>query len=119
MRQPASYCGVTAIKPSYGRVSRFGLVAFASSLDQVGPIARSARDAARLMGVIAGPDARDATCVARPAADYEAACGKPVKGLRVGVLRDALGEGTAAEVRRAVETALATLEGLGCELIDL
>src|SRR5690348_11639957 len=79
VRQPASYCGVTAIKPTYGRVSRRGLVAYASSLDQVGPIARSTRDAARLLGVIAGHDPADATSAEQPVDDYEAECGKDVR----------------------------------------
>lgn len=119
VRQPGAYCGVTALKPGYGRVSRHGLIAFASSLDQVGPIARNARDAARLLRAIAGADARDATCIDRPADDYEAACGRDVRGLRVGVVRDTLGHGTAPEVNAAVEGALDRLAGLGCEVVDV
>ncbi|MFW5920517.1 MAG: Asp-tRNA(Asn)/Glu-tRNA(Gln) amidotransferase subunit GatA [Polyangiales bacterium] len=120
VRQPGAFCGVTAIKPTYGRVSRYGLVAFASSLDQVGPFGRSVRDAARLLGVIAGADPRDATCADRPVDDYEAACGRDVQGLRVGVVREQLeGQGNDPEVRAAVEKAAEQLEGLGCELVDV
>jgi aspartyl-tRNA(Asn)/glutamyl-tRNA(Gln) amidotransferase subunit A len=119
VRQPASYCGITAIKPSYGRVSRYGLVAFASSLDQVGPLARNMRDAARLLGVISGHDARDATSVVRPVADYEAECGRSVRGLRVGVVRSALEAGCESAVQVAVARALERLAALGCELVDV
>jgi aspartyl-tRNA(Asn)/glutamyl-tRNA(Gln) amidotransferase subunit A len=118
VRQPAAFCGVTAIKPSYGRVSRYGLVAFASSLDQVGPIARNVRDAARLLAVIAGHDARDATSAQLPVADYEAECGKDVKGLRVGVVRSAL-DGCDHTVTAAMGAAITRLEGLGCQLVDV
>jgi aspartyl-tRNA(Asn)/glutamyl-tRNA(Gln) amidotransferase subunit A len=114
VRQPAGFCGLTAIKPTYGRVSRHGLVAFASSLDQVGPIARDARDAARLLRVIAGHDARDATSVARPIEDYEAECGRDVKGLRVGVLGGL--EGCDPAVVQTFDGALDQLRRLGCEL---
>ncbi|MGD8858582.1 MAG: Asp-tRNA(Asn)/Glu-tRNA(Gln) amidotransferase subunit GatA [Myxococcales bacterium] len=118
VRQPASYCGVTALKPTYGRVSRYGLVAFASSLDQIGPITRSARDAARLLAVIAGHDPRDATSVDRPAPDFEAECGKDVQGMRLGVVR-ALIDGCDASVVESVTAALSRLERLGCELVDV
>jgi len=118
VRQPASYCGITAIKPTYGRVSRRGLVAYASSLDQVGPIARSTRDAARLLGVIAGHDPGDATCSEQPVDDYEAECGQDVRGLRVGVVRSAL-RACDADVAAAIERALEQLRGLGCELLDV
>ena len=118
VRQPASYCGITAIKPTYGRVSRYGLVAFASSLDQVGPMAREVRDAARLLTVIAGRDPRDATSVEAPVADYEAECGLEVRGLRVGVVRGAL-EGCDAAVTAATRAALQRLAALGCELVEV
>ncbi|MFI5307706.1 MAG: Asp-tRNA(Asn)/Glu-tRNA(Gln) amidotransferase subunit GatA [Polyangiales bacterium] len=118
VRQPASFCGVTAIKPTYGRVSRYGLVAFASSLDQIGPIARDARDAARVLGAIAGHDPRDATSVDRPVDDYEAECGKDVRGLRIGVLRSAL-EGCDRAVVDAIEAALGRLTRMGCELCEV
>jgi aspartyl-tRNA(Asn)/glutamyl-tRNA(Gln) amidotransferase subunit A len=119
VRQPASYCGVTAIKPTYGRVSRYGLIAFASSLDQVGPLARNMRDAARLLGVIAGHDARDATSAALPVPDYEAECARDVRGMRVGVVKN-LTAGCEPAVVRAFETAVEQLEKrLGCELVEV
>jgi aspartyl-tRNA(Asn)/glutamyl-tRNA(Gln) amidotransferase subunit A len=119
VRQPAAFCGVTAIKPSYGRVSRYGLVAFASSLDQVGPITRDVRDAARLLSVIAGPDARDATCVSRPAEDYESHCGRGIAGLRVGVLRGLAQQGNDPAVAAAFEAALTCLREQGAELVEV
>ncbi len=90
VRQPGAFCGVTAMKPTYGRVSRYGLIAFASSLDQIGTFARSARESARILSVIAGHDARDATSVTNAVDDYEGECGKDLRGLRVGVVTDAL-----------------------------
>jgi len=118
VRQPASYCGITAIKPTYGRVSRYGLVAFASSLDQVGPMARNVRDAARLLSVIAGRDRRDATSVEHEVPDYEAQCGKDVATLRVGIVRGAL-EGCDAAVTAATQAAFRRLSDLGCELVEI
>ena len=119
VRQPAAYCGVTAIKPTYGRVSRYGLVAFASSLDQVGPITTDVRDGARLLAVLAGHDVRDATSSLRPVADYEAECGKPVAAMRVGVVKGAVDEGCDAAVREAFQASLQTFKDLGCELVDV
>ncbi len=119
VRQPASYCGVTAIKPTYGRVSRYGLIAFASSLDQVGPIARNVRDAARMLGVIAGHDPRDATSVTRPVDDYEAECGKDVRGLRVGVVKGATDRGCDPAVVEAFARTQKQLTALGCELVEV
>ncbi len=119
VRQPASFCGVTAIKPSYGRVSRYGLIAFASSLDQVGPIARTMRDAATLLGVIAGHDPRDATSAARPVPDYVAECGRDVRGMRVGLVRGILDEGCADSVRDAITKAREQLAALGCEIVEI
>ncbi|MCG8554190.1 MAG: Asp-tRNA(Asn)/Glu-tRNA(Gln) amidotransferase subunit GatA [Proteobacteria bacterium] len=119
VRQPAAYCGLSALRPTYGRVSRSGLVAFASSLDQVGPIARSARDTACLLRVIAGHDPRDATSADAPSEDYEAACGHDVRGLRVGVVRQCLSETKEAAVALAVQDALAQIEKLGCTLLDV
>jgi aspartyl-tRNA(Asn)/glutamyl-tRNA(Gln) amidotransferase subunit A len=118
VRQPAAFCGVTALKPTYGRVSRYGLVAFASSLDQVGPITRSVRDSARLLSVIAGRDDNDATSAAHPVEDYEAQCGREITGLRLGVARASLSE-CAPAVRAAIEGALERFARLGCELIDV
>ena len=119
VRQPASYCGVTAIKPTYGRVSRFGLIAFASSLDQVGPLTRNMRDGARLLSVIAGPDPRDATSAVVPVADYEAECGRDVRGLRVGVVKN-ITEGCQPAVAAAFQTAVEQLsKRLGCEIVEV
>jgi aspartyl-tRNA(Asn)/glutamyl-tRNA(Gln) amidotransferase subunit A len=118
VRQPGSYCGVTAIKPTYGRVSRYGLIAFASSLDQVGPLARNMRDAARLLGVIAGHDARDATSAALPVPDYEAECGRDVRGMRVGVVKN-ITEGCEPAVVQAFQAATQRLSKLGCELVEV
>ena len=118
VRQPASFCGVTAIKPSYGRVSRYGLIAFASSLDQVGPITRDVRDAARLLNVIAGFDERDATSARRDGEDFEAAAeSASLRGVRVGVLRDL--EGNAASVERAFAASLDVLRAQGAELVEI
>jgi len=119
VRQPGAFCGVAAIKPTYGRVSRYGLIAFASSLDQIGPFARTTRDAARLLGVIAGHDARDATSVVRAVPDYEAECGKPLTGMRIGVVREALGEGVEPAVQQALLAALDVYRALGCTLVDV
>ena len=120
IRQPASFCGVVGLKPTYGRVSRWGLVAFASSLDQVGPFTTSVADAAELLQVIAGADPRDATCLKAPVPDYRAALEQPVKGLRVGIVRECFGaDGLAPEVAAAVMAAAETLQALGCELVDV
>jgi aspartyl-tRNA(Asn)/glutamyl-tRNA(Gln) amidotransferase subunit A len=114
IRQPASFCGVVGVLPTYGRVSRFGLIAFASSLDRVGPLTRTVRDAATLLGVIAGHDPLDATSATVPVPDYVAALEQPVKGLRVGVPAEYFGEGLDPEVRMAVESAIEGLRQAGC-----
>ena len=119
VRQPAAFCGITAIKPTYGRVSRYGLVAFASSLDQIGPMARSVREASQLLEVIAGHDRRDATSADRETGEYLAACDRGVKGLRVGVVRDLLEGLQDTDVRARVETALSALEADGATLVDV
>ncbi|MEP7052220.1 MAG: Asp-tRNA(Asn)/Glu-tRNA(Gln) amidotransferase subunit GatA [Pseudomonadota bacterium] len=116
IRQPAALCGIVGVKPSYGRVSRYGLVAFASSLDQVGPFARDARSAARLLEVISGADDRDSTCVNVPVGAYEAACSKPVKGLRIGIPEEYFGEGLDAGVAASVHAAIKELERAGCSV---
>jgi aspartyl-tRNA(Asn)/glutamyl-tRNA(Gln) amidotransferase subunit A len=118
VRQPGAFCGVVAVKPTYGRVSRSGLVAFASSLDQVGPMARSVRDAARLLAVVAGHDPQDATSAPHVVPDYEAECGKDIRGLRIGRVVDQ-SEGSDPDVTGAVDAAARALEGLGCELVDV
>lgn len=116
IRQPASHCGVVGIKPTYGRVSRYGLVAFASSLDQAGPLGRTVGDCARLLKVIAGYDSRDSTAVDRPVPDYTAALSAGVKGLRIGLPREyEETEGLDPEVDAAVKNAVRTLESLGAE----
>lgn len=116
IRQPASYCGVTGLKPTYGRVSRYGLVAFASSLDQIGPIARDVRDAALLLESIGGHDPRDSTSASLAMPDLTAALTGDVRGLRVGVIAELTGEGIAPEVQDATEAAVAVLEGLGASV---
>ena len=120
IRQPASHCGVVGIKPTYGRVSRYGLVAFASSLDQVGPLARSVADAALLTNGIAGYDAADSTSVPLAVPDYTAALGNDVKGLKIGIPKEySSSAGLDPEVLAAVEGAVATLEGLGAERVGI
>jgi aspartyl-tRNA(Asn)/glutamyl-tRNA(Gln) amidotransferase subunit A len=114
IRQPASFTGTVGIKPTYGRVSRYGLIAFASSLDQVGPFATDVRSAARVLEAIAGKDGRDATCLDAPASGFEAACGESVRGMRIGMPEEYFGEGLDPEVRGAVLAAVARLEAEGC-----
>jgi aspartyl-tRNA(Asn)/glutamyl-tRNA(Gln) amidotransferase subunit A len=122
IRQPAAFTGTVGLKPTYGRVSRYGLVAFASSLDQAGPIGRSVRDAAMGLQAMAGSDARDMTCAPHPVDDFVgAAAGKarPVAGLRVGMPREYLGEGLDPEVRDAIERCRRTLEDLGARVVPV
>ncbi len=119
IRQPAALCGVIGLKPTYGRVSRYGLIAFASSLDQIGPFARSARDAATLLGVIAGADSHDATTATLPVPDYAAALTGDVQGLRVGVPRHLLAEGVDAGVLAAFERGLVELVAAGAQVTDV
>lgn len=120
IRQPASFCGVVGLKPTYGRVSRWGLVAFASSLDQVGPFTSSVADAAEILQVIAGADPRDATCLKVPVPDYRAALAQPVAGLRVGLVRECFeAEGLDPQVKASVLAAAEQLQALGCELVDV
>ena len=119
IRQPAALCGVTGIKPTYGRVSRFGMIAFASSLDQAGPIAKSAEDCALLLNAMAGFDARDSTSLERPDEDFTRDLQRDVKGLRIGVPREYFGAGLAPDVEQAVRAALAEYERLGATLVDI
>ncbi|HZQ42541.1 MAG TPA: Asp-tRNA(Asn)/Glu-tRNA(Gln) amidotransferase subunit GatA [Acidobacteriaceae bacterium] len=114
IRQPAAFCGVVGVLPTYGRVSRYGLIAFASSLDRVGPLARSVEDAATVLEVIAGKDPCDATSSNQPVASYVESLKRPVSGLRIGVPEEYFGEGLNAEVRAAVERALDDLRAAGC-----
>jgi aspartyl-tRNA(Asn)/glutamyl-tRNA(Gln) amidotransferase subunit A len=129
IRQPASFTGITGIKPTYGRCSRYGMVAFASSLDQAGPMARSAADCATLLSVMAGPDLdRDSTSLDHPAEDYSrllgqprdgASAAQPLKGLRIGLPKEFFGEGCAPDVLAAVRAALSEYENLGATLVDI
>jgi aspartyl-tRNA(Asn)/glutamyl-tRNA(Gln) amidotransferase subunit A len=119
IRQPGSYCGIPALMPTYGRVSRYGLVAFASSLDKIGPFATTVADAATVLAVIAGHDPSDSTCAAVPVADYVADIEKPVAGLRIGVPEDYFTAGLDDEVKERVQAGIALLEKLGCRRIPL
>jgi aspartyl-tRNA(Asn)/glutamyl-tRNA(Gln) amidotransferase subunit A len=119
IRQPASLCGVVGLKPSYGRVSRFGLVAFASSLDQVGPFAHDVADAALLLEVIAGHDRRDSTSVDRPVPAYGRSLNEPVRPLTIGVAREYFGAGLDPEVEQSTRAALQVYEGLGAKLREV
>lgn len=119
IRQPGSYCGIPALMPTYGRVSRYGLVAFASSLDKIGPFATNVSDAAAVLSVIAGHDPNDSTSAAVPVPDYLATIGQSVEGLRIGVPEDYFGAGLDDEVKERVQSAIATLEKLGCRRIPL
>jgi aspartyl-tRNA(Asn)/glutamyl-tRNA(Gln) amidotransferase subunit A len=119
IRQPASLCGVVGLKPTYGRVSRYGLIAFASSLDHIGPLTKTVKDAAIILQTMAGRDPMDATSAELPVPDYVAELEKPVKGLKIGVAKEYFGEGLDAEVRSAVEAAIQKLAGLGCEIVEV
>jgi aspartyl-tRNA(Asn)/glutamyl-tRNA(Gln) amidotransferase subunit A len=116
IRQPASYCGVVGLLPTYGRVSRYGLIAFASSLDRIGPLTHTVADAALLLQVMAGHDPLDATSSEEPVPDYLAELEKTVDGLRIGVPAEYFGEGLDAEVRAAVEEAIEKLKAQGCRV---
>ncbi|HMV48748.1 MAG TPA: Asp-tRNA(Asn)/Glu-tRNA(Gln) amidotransferase subunit GatA [Blastocatellia bacterium] len=119
IRQPASFCGIVGLKPTYGRVSRFGLVAFASSLDQIGPFAANVRDAARMLQVISGHDRHDSTSANAAVPDYLNALTGDIKGLRVGVPPECFGEGLDTEVKAAVEAAIKKLEARGAEIVEV
>ncbi|HEY9074254.1 MAG TPA: Asp-tRNA(Asn)/Glu-tRNA(Gln) amidotransferase subunit GatA, partial [Desulfobaccales bacterium] len=119
IRQPASHCGVVGLKPTYGRVSRYGLVAYASSLDQIGPLTKEVRDAAIILQAIAGHDPRDSTSVPQPVPDYVAALDGQCQGLKIGVPREYFGHGLDPEVEAAIRAALKTLKGLGADLIEV
>jgi aspartyl-tRNA(Asn)/glutamyl-tRNA(Gln) amidotransferase subunit A len=119
IRQPASLCGVTGIKPTYGRVSRFGMIAFASSLDQAGPMAQTAEDCGLLLNAMAGFDERDSTCIERPNEDFTRDLNKNLQGLKIGVPREYFGAGLANDVEQAVRAALKEYEKLGATLVDI
>jgi aspartyl-tRNA(Asn)/glutamyl-tRNA(Gln) amidotransferase subunit A len=119
IRQPASFCGVVGMVPTYGRVSRYGLIAFASSLDHIGPLAKTVKDAATVLRTIAGRDPMDSTSADVPIPDYVAELEKPVRGLRLGVAKEYLGEGLDKEVRSAIEAAIQKLAKQGCEIVEV
>ncbi len=119
IRQPASFCGVVGLMPTYGRVSRYGLIAFASSLDHIGPLAKTVKDAAIVLRTIAGRDPLDSTSADVPVPDYVAELEKPVRGLKLGVAKEYFGEGLDPEVRQAIEAAIQKLAGLGCEIVQV
>ena len=119
IRQPAALCGITGIKPTYGRVSRYGMIAFASSLDQGGAFTRSAEDAAVMLGAMAGFDERDSTSVDRPVDDYMAGLNAPLQGLKIGLPKEYFGEGLDAGVAAAIEAALGEYRKLGATIVDI
>ncbi len=120
IRQPAAFCGITGIKPTYGRASRYGMIAFASSLDQAGPMARSAEDCALLLSAMCGPDLdRDSTSLDRPAEDFSLGLNAKIEGLRIGIPKEFFGEGLSADVRTAIDTALKELEKQGAKLVPI
>jgi aspartyl-tRNA(Asn)/glutamyl-tRNA(Gln) amidotransferase subunit A len=120
IRQPASFCGITGIKPTYGRASRYGMIAYASSLDQAGPMARSAEDCALLLSALCGPDPdRDSTSLDVPTEDYTRELQGSIAGLRIGVPKEFLAEGVAADVRAAIGAALKQYEQLGARIVEI
>jgi aspartyl-tRNA(Asn)/glutamyl-tRNA(Gln) amidotransferase subunit A len=119
IRQPASFCGVVGLMPTYGRVSRYGLIAFASSLDHIGPLARTVKDAAIVLRSVAGRDPMDSTSTDLPVPDYVVALEEPMRGLKVGVPKECFGDGLDDEVRHAVESAIDKLKSLGCEVVPV
>jgi aspartyl-tRNA(Asn)/glutamyl-tRNA(Gln) amidotransferase subunit A len=119
IRQPASFCGVVGLMPTYGRVSRYGLIAFASSLDHIGPLTRTVKDAAILLRVIAGHDPMDSTSSELPVPDYSAGLARPISGLKIGVPQEYFGQGLDPDVRAAVDDGIARLRQAGCEIIQI
>ncbi len=119
IRQPASFCGVVGLMPTYGRVSRYGLIAFASSLDHIGPLAKTVKDAAIVLRTIAGRDPMDSTSADLPVPNYVAELDKPIRGMKLGVAKEYFGDGLDEEVRQAVESAIEKLKKLGCEIVPV
>jgi len=119
IRQPAAFCGVVGLKPTYGRVSRYGLIAMASSLDQIGPITRNVKDAAKLLKIIAGQDKMDATSVDKPVENYEKSLLDDIKGLRIGVPKEYFGKGLDPEIKKKVEEAIKVLEKQGVKVVPI
>jgi len=119
IRQPASFCGITGLKPTYGRVSRYGMIAFASSLDQAGPMAQSAEDCAMLLNVMSGFDPKDSTSLEKDVPDYTADLNKPLDGLRIGLPKEYFGEGLSDEINDVIQKAIEEYKSLGAEIIDI
>ena len=119
IRLPASFCGIVGMKPTYGRVSRYGLIAFASSLDQIGPFARSVEDCALLLEAISGHYTHDSTSLDIPVPEFSKALTQDIKGAKVGVIKELLGEGVSADVKKAVEDAISTYKNLGAEIVEI
>jgi len=119
IRQPGALCGIPAMMPSYGRVSRYGLIAFASSLDRIGPFATNVRDIATVLQIIAGRDANDSTSATAPLSDYRAEAEKPVKGLRIGIPKEYFGAGMDSDVRKKIEAGIELFRKLGCEIREI
>jgi aspartyl-tRNA(Asn)/glutamyl-tRNA(Gln) amidotransferase subunit A len=119
IRQPGGFCGIPAMMGSYGRVSRYGLIAFASSLDRIGPFARSVADVAKVLQIIAGRDPQDSTSTTAPVEDYSAALGNPVKGLRIGISKQYFAEGMDEGVRKKIAAGIELYKKLGCEIVDM
>jgi aspartyl-tRNA(Asn)/glutamyl-tRNA(Gln) amidotransferase subunit A len=119
IRQPAALCGITGLKPTYGRVSRYGMIAFASSLDQGGPMARSAQDVALLLGAMAGFDERDSTCVEREVPDYTLSLGESIEGIKIGLPKEYFGEGLDSSIAATIENAIKEFEGLGAQVREI
>ncbi|MFA7659533.1 MAG: Asp-tRNA(Asn)/Glu-tRNA(Gln) amidotransferase subunit GatA [Candidatus Gastranaerophilaceae bacterium] len=119
IRLPGSFCGIIGMKPTYGRVSRYGLIAFASSLDQIGPFARTVEDAATLLEVISGVDPKDSTSLDVPVENYSAHLNNYIKGMKIGVIKDLLGEGVSEDVKKAIQNAIDTYKSLGAEIKEV
>jgi aspartyl-tRNA(Asn)/glutamyl-tRNA(Gln) amidotransferase subunit A len=119
IRQPASFCGVVGLKPTYGRVSRYGLIAFASSLDHIGPLTKTVKDAAMMLRTIAGRDPMDSTSAELPVPDYVAELNRPMNNLKIGVAKEYFGEGLEPETRSAIEAAIQKFASMGCEIVNV
>ena len=119
IRLPASFCGIVGMKPTYGRVSRYGLIAFASSLDQIGPFARTVEDAANLLEVISGHDPKDSTSLNLPVEHYSAHLNDDIKGMKIGVIKELMSDGLSEDVQKAIEKAIEDYKKLGCEIVEI
>lgn len=119
IRLPASFCGIVGMKPTYGRVSRYGLIAFASSLDQIGPFARTVEDAANLLEVISGHDSKDSTSLNLPVEHYSESLNNDIKGKKVGVIKELMAEGVTEDVQKAIQSAIDCYKSMGCEIVEI